>query len=265
MQILTATFLDVIYYISYLSLRQAVKIGVKTRRFREEARMPVPGGTKKLSKTLMRAEVYADLRAWIIDGTLKPGEKLRDAELAEALGVSRMPVREAFLRLEDEGLVETSANRWTRVSYVDVGQAKRIYPLVIALENLALSLAFPRINKAAIGKMAKANDQLSAALQKNRAVDASEADGRFHAVIVGLADNPELAAILDNLKAKLRRLEVAYFDGCMVADRSVVEHAQLIDALKAGDQALAAGVLEANWRASLKRLVDELGEAGPSE
>ena len=227
--------------------------------------MPVPSSTKKLSKTLMRAEVYADLRAWIIDGTLKPGEKLRDAELAEALGVSRMPVREAFLRLEDEGLVETSANRWTRVSYVDVGQAKRIYPLIIALEGLALSLSLGagRLGEVEISKMEEANAQLSRALkEESRAVEASEADGRFHAVFVDAADNPELASILDNLKAKLRRLEVAYFDGCMIADRSAVEHEQLIEALKQGDHARASQVLEANWRASLQRLVEGLEEAG---
>lgn len=227
--------------------------------------MPVPSSTKKLSKTLMRAEVYADLRAWIIDGTLKPGEKLRDAELAEALGVSRMPVREAFLRLEDEGLVETSANRWTRVSYVDVGQAKRIYPLIIALEGLALSLSLGagRLGEDEISKMEEANTQLSLALEEeSRAVEASEADGRFHAVFVEAADNPELASILDNLKAKLRRLEVAYFDGCMIADRSAVEHAQLIEALKQGDHARASEVLEANWRASLQRLAEGLEEAG---
>lgn len=225
--------------------------------------MPVPRQTKKLSKTLMRSEVYADLRAWIIDGTLKPGEKLKDAELAEALGVSRMPVREAFLRLEDEGLVETSANRWTRVSYVDVGQAKRIYPLVIALEKLALSLAIPRLGKAGISKMEDFNDQLSRALkEEGLAVEASEADGKFHAVFVHAADNPELAAILDNLKAKLRRLEVAYFDGCMVADRSVVEHKQLLEALRDGDPDRASEILEANWRGSLDRLVEGLEEGG---
>jgi DNA-binding GntR family transcriptional regulator len=223
--------------------------------------MPVPSRTKKLSKTLMRAEVYADLRAWIIDGTLKPGEKLRDAELAEALGVSRMPVREAFLRLEDEGLVETSANRWTRVAHIDVWQAKRIYPLVIALEGLALSLAAHRLSEAEISKMEEANEQLSRALGEGRAVEASEADRRFHAVFVEVADNPELASMLDNLKAKLRRLEVAYFDGCMVADRSVAEHRQMLDALRDGDHARASKVLEANWRGSLERLVAGLREA----
>ena len=227
--------------------------------------MPVPGGTKKLSKTLMRAEVYADLRGWIIDGTLKPGEKLRDAELAEALGVSRMPVREAFLRLEDEGLVETSANRWTRVAYIDVGQARRIYPLVIALERLALELAAPRLGEEEISEMRRANDDLTRALEENRAVEASEADGRFHAVIIGLSDNPELAGILDNLKAKLRRLEVAYFDGCMVADRSAVEHRQLLEALDSGDHEQAAVILEANWRGSLNRLVEGLGDASPAD
>ncbi len=224
--------------------------------------MPVPDSTKKLNKTLMREEVYAGLREWILDGTLKPGEKLRDAELAEALGVSRMPVREAFRRLQDEGLVDTSANRWTRVSFVDVGQAERIYPILFSLEALAISLAAPRMGADELRLMSEANERLARALEGGGAVEASAADRDFHEVFLSRTNNPDLVRIVDDCKAKLRRLEVAYFDGCMVADRSVREHEEIIEALKEGDVEAAADAVEVNWRGSLDRFLEQLGKNG---
>lgn len=220
--------------------------------------MPVPESAKKLSKTLIREEVYADLRQWIIDGTLKPGEKLRDAELAAALGVSRMPVREAFRRLEDEGLVETAANRWTRVSFVDVEQAKRIYPILFSLESLAISLAAPWLDKRALRLMQEANERLARALEEDRAVEASEEDRAFHKVFLDKADNLELVRIVEDLKAKLRRLEVSYFDGCMIAGRSAAEHEEIIKALRDGDIEGAAEAVRVNWRGSLDRFLEQL-------
>lgn len=220
--------------------------------------MPVPGHTKKLSKTLIREEVYASLRTWILDGTLKPGEKLRDAELAEAMGVSRMPVREAFRRLEDEGLVETAANRWTRVSLVDVEQAKRVYPILVSLESLAVSLAAPRLEKEDIRLMNDANERLRVALREGQAIEASQADRDFHEVLLEKTGNPDLARMVDDLKAKLRRLEVAYFGGSIVADRSVDEHAEILAALEEGDSERAARAVEDNWHRSLRRVLQQL-------
>jgi DNA-binding GntR family transcriptional regulator len=224
--------------------------------------MPVPDSAKKLNKRLMREEVYTSLRGWILDGTLRPGEKLRDAELAERLGVSRMPVREAFRRLEDEGLVETSANRWTRVSFVDVEQAKSIYPILISLESLAISLAAPRLGRPELRLMSEANGRLAEALQGGHAVEASKADRDFHEVFLSRSDNPDLLRIVDDLKAKLRRLEVAYFGGCMVADQSVTEHKRIIEALEEGNIGAAADEVATNWQGSLDRLITQLNKAG---
>ena len=103
--------------------------------------MPLPQSESKLSRTLAREEVYGRLRAWIIDGRLRPGELLRDQDIAATVGVSRTPVREALRRLEDEGLVETALNRWTRVAPIDVGKAAEIYAIVEALELFALETA----------------------------------------------------------------------------------------------------------------------------
>jgi DNA-binding GntR family transcriptional regulator len=81
----------------------------------------------KIQRTFVRQEAYVKLRNWILDGTLAPGEQLRDKELAKQLGVSRTPVREALLRLEDEGLVKTKPNSSTLVSSIDFHDAFHLY------------------------------------------------------------------------------------------------------------------------------------------
>ena len=99
--------------------------------------MPIPYDAKQLNRSLMRDEVYSTLLQWIMEGELRPGEKLLDTELAENLGVSRTPVREALRRLEDKALVEAAANRWTRVTKITVDAAELIYPIIWSLEPLA--------------------------------------------------------------------------------------------------------------------------------
>jgi DNA-binding GntR family transcriptional regulator len=81
----------------------------------------------KIPRTFVRQEAYAKLRNWILDGTLSPGTQLRDKVLAEQLGVSRTPIREALLRLEDEGLVKTKPNSSTLVSSIDFHNAFHLY------------------------------------------------------------------------------------------------------------------------------------------
>ena len=78
--------------------------------------MPLPSNNRPILRPSIREEVYDTLLSWIMDGVLKPGEKILDKDLASHLGVSRTPVREALRRLEDKHLVESAANRWTRIS-----------------------------------------------------------------------------------------------------------------------------------------------------
>ena len=122
--------------------------------------MPLPQSESKLSRTLAREEVYGRLRAWIIDGRLRPGELLRDQDIAATVGVSRTPVREALRRLEDEGLVETALNRWTRMAPIDVEKAAEIYAIVEALELFALGTAIKRLTAQDITRMREANQAM---------------------------------------------------------------------------------------------------------
>lgn len=222
--------------------------------------MPLPDRMKKLNRPLMREEVYEALREWIVDGTLKPDEKMRDKELATALGISRTPVREALRRLEDEGLVESAANRWTRVSSVDIGEAHRIYPIIWSLESLAVSLAGPQMDDEDFEEMEAANIRLRLALEDTEAAAASKADRDFHSVFVRRSSNDDLVKILNDLKVRLRRLETMYFGGCVVADRSVAEHEEIIEALKSEDWKSATRAVETNWQESLKRIFEQYSD-----
>ena len=97
--------------------------------------MPVPSERADTARTLLRDQAYARLRDAILDGTLEPGEQLKDAELAEWLGLSRTPIREAVARLEEYGLVETKPNSYTRVAPLSARDARDAFPVVAALET----------------------------------------------------------------------------------------------------------------------------------
>lgn len=212
--------------------------------------MPVPNSPAAIARVCLRDAAYDRIRDWILDGTLAPDEQLRDEALAEALGMSRTPVREALQRLEDDGLVTTSTTRRTFVSPVTLNQAREVFPIVTALEALAVELAAPRMAEDALAAMRSANARLAAALAEGDAGSALEADTALHAVFIERAGNAELAAVLTDLKSKVRRIERTFWGG---ADRSasVRDHDELIAALAAGDVATARSTLRRNWERGL--------------
>jgi len=218
--------------------------------------MPIPVKAKPIGRSFMREEVYNTLLAWIMEGELRPGEKLLDKELAENMGVSRTPVREALRRLEDKELVESSANRWTRVSEVSVKEPEMIYPIIWALEELAVSQAMEHLTEGDFKKMERANKALGRALDEEDPVKASMADIQFHDVFIERSGNHHLVTILRDLKIKYRRAEVTYFERYACAKYSLDEHYRILDALGSRDAALAQSLVRANWQSSLKRLKD---------
>ena len=215
--------------------------------------MPIPH-IETFERTFIRDDVYESLRSWIVLGQLEPGEKLKDKELAAQLGVSRTPVREALRKLEDEGLVESAANRWTRVTPVTLKEAERIYPIIRSLEMLALDLAFPHLSELHLARMQRANNDLREASGRGDPHAAVSADAALHQVLIDAADNPELAGVLEQLKTRYKRLELAYFSDAASLAASYQEHQALISALEEGDKEAAKNALADNWRASAERL-----------
>lgn len=216
--------------------------------------MPLPEKDHQINRLSMRDEVYAKLLTWIMEGVFRPGEKLVDKELAENMGVSRTPVREAFRRLEDKGLVESSASRWTRVSEISSDEPAMIYPIIWTLEELAVSLAMKNLTADDLKKMEQANAELKTALLADDPVASSQADASFHDIFIQKSENYHLVNILQDLKIMYRRLEINYFEGYTRVTNSVEEHTRILAALKNKDLALATQILRTNWQNSLKRL-----------
>ena len=216
--------------------------------------MPVPNSNKRIHRSSMRDEVYDTLLEWIMEGELKPGEKLLDKELAASLGVSRTPVREALRRLEDKELVEASASRWTRVAKISIAEAGLIYPIITALEKLVVSLALPNLTAQDYAAMEKANAELKEAIKEGSPVKASNADANFHGVIIERSENHHLSKIIKDLKNKHRLLELIFFGGCACVSDSVVDHQEIIEALKTKDLDRALNLIEHNWENTLVQL-----------
>src|SRR5688500_16712426 len=169
--------------------------------------MPVPAYDAPLERDLLKDQAYATIRDAIVDGTLAPGERLRDQELCAWLGLSRTPVREALNRLEQDGLVETEPQRYTRVTPLDRRAAQDAFPVVAALHQLAAELAVPRLTDADRAAMRAANEAFAKALQVGDTTAALAADDAFHGVFVTASANTEIARTLERLMPRIRRLE----------------------------------------------------------
>lgn len=207
--------------------------------------MPIPQDAARVGRSLLRDDVYRRLRDAIVDGTFLPGEQLKDGELAEWLGVSRTPVREALLRLGVSGLVVALPGRSTTVSDIDPRAVRDARDVIAALHELAVREMAGRLSVDDLERMREANSRFSDAVASGDVDAALDADEDLHHVPVAALGNRALLAVLDQFDPLVRRAERLRFsrDG-----RSSVElHTQLIDLLAAGDAQRAASTAFDIW------------------
>lgn len=212
--------------------------------------MPVPAGDAPFERDLLKDQAYVAIRDAIVDGTLAPEERLRDQELCAWLGLSRTPVREALSRLEQDGLVETAPQRFTRVAPLDRRAARDAFPVVAALHALAAELAVARLTDADRAAMHAANEAFARALHANEVDAALAADDAFHGVFVTASVNGEIPRALERLMPRIRRLERLRFSS-LGGRASVKQHAEILSAAPED----VAHLVKQNWL-SLGALID---------
>ena len=212
-----------------------------------EAIRPVP-------RTLLRDRAYEAIRDAIVAGEIEPGAVVRDAELAERLGLSRAPVREAFSRLVDEGLLESKPQSYTRVTPLVASDVRDAAAVVGAMHELVTRVAVPRLGAADIEAMRAANQRFAAAVGTTDVDGALRADDALHEVLVRVSGNRAAAATVARYTPLIRRLERQRF-GEGGSCRSAGLHERLIEACAAGDVAEAVRVTAEIWR-GLEELAD---------
>ena len=209
--------------------------------------MPLPSQLAPLDRQTARAAVFEQVRCWIEDGVLEPGEALKDSEIADRLGVSRTPVREALQMLERLGAVEMLPGRTTRVTPLAPSDVALLYAPLGALHATAAELGTPRASADDVAEMRRHNDALLAGLQAQEHVAARDADREFHLVLLRLADNPYLITAIEPLLIHARRLEALYFRDVGPGRASHAEHEEIVRAVAAGDGARAAALTRSNF------------------
>ncbi|MFJ5994587.1 GntR family transcriptional regulator [Streptomyces sp. NPDC092370] len=212
-----------------------------------EAIRPVP-------RTLLRDRAYEAIRDAIVAGEIEPGAVVRDAELAQRLGLSRAPVREAFSRLVDEGLLESKPQSYTRVTPLVTADVRDAAAVVGAMHELVTRAAVPRLDAAGIAAMRAANERFAAAVDTGDVDTALRADDALHDVLVRASGNRAAGATVARYTPLIRRLERRRF-GEGGSCRSAGLHERLIDACAAGDVATAVHVTAEIWR-GLEELAD---------
>ena len=208
--------------------------------------MPIPGGLGLHKRQLLRDDVYESLRKAIVDGSFAPGERLKDTELEEWLGVSRTPIREALLRLERAGLVVTQPGKATSVAPFDLASTVSAQQVAAAMHELAATLAVPVITAGQIDAMVTANSSFALALDVLDPDAALDADDAFHSVFVEASGNRIVADVLEQTTPLLHRVERMRFASFAGRD-SVAQHDAIVERTRAGDTATVAALVRENW------------------
>ncbi|MEV0558870.1 GntR family transcriptional regulator [Streptomyces sp. NPDC050597] len=212
------------------------------------------GAIRPVPRTLLRDRAYEAIRDAIVAGDIAPGAVVRDAELAERLGLSRAPVRDAFSRLVDEGLLESKPQSYTRVTPVVAADVRDAAAVVGAMHELVTRAALPRLRSGHIGAMREANMCFATAVRDGDVAAALRADDELHDVLVRVSGNRAAAATVARYTPLIRRLERRRFGeggNC----RSAGLHDELIDACALGDVDEAVRVTAEIWR-GLEDLAD---------
>jgi DNA-binding GntR family transcriptional regulator len=208
--------------------------------------MPIPTAQGVHKRALLRDHAYESIRDAIVDGTLTPGERLRDQELESWLGVSRTPIREALLRLERARLVIATPGRATIVAPVDLESTIDSQQVAASMHELAARLATPLLTDEDLARLQAANTRFADCLQRQDLPGAIEADDDFHGVFVTRSGNAVIPEVLERVVPVLRRVERMRF-ASFAGRSSVAQHATIIEHARAGEAEAAAQVSLENW------------------
>ncbi len=211
---------------------------------------------KRAVSTSLVDDAYEQIRRRILDNLWPPGHRALEQEVALALGMSRTPVREALMRLQNEGLVEVIPRHGMRVLPVSPNDMSEIYQILTALECMAAELLARRKPTAKeLEPLVAATQAMDKALKADDLDAWAAADERFHAHLVELAGNRQLQATVFNYWDRAHRARMFTLRLRPKPVNSTKEHMQMVERLRAGDSAGAADVTRAHRERASRELV----------
>nr|WP_207719551.1 GntR family transcriptional regulator [Peptostreptococcus canis] len=206
----------------------------------------------------LRDVVFENIRGAIMDGTLKPGERLMEIQLAELLGVSRTPIREAIRKLELEGLVVMLPRKGAYVANISKKDLIDILEVRIGLEGMAAFYAAERISDEGVKKLEKISEELKEYVCKNDVKNMLIKDEEFHNCIFEFTGNSRLKSMMLSVWETVYRFRLKYMSDYSSAVNIVDEHKKIIDALKKGKADLAEKLAKEHIEKAEQFMIEKL-------
>jgi len=231
----------------------------KTNRPATDASVPSDSADMVPIRQKSTDRVYSALRRKVIDSELSPGSQILEQELAMMLGVSRTPLREALVRLENEGLLEIIPRHGVRIIPMSVADMKEIYQVLVSLESAAAAaLASQTPSDAALVELDAIFERMDALLKASDITGWALEDERFHLKIVELAGNRRLREIVSNCwdQAHRARMFTLRLQTHPQPAQSMKEHRQIITALRKRDAVKAESLLRSHRERGLARQIE---------
>lgn len=210
----------------------------------------------------LRELVFESLREAIIQGRLRPGERLMEIQLAEELGVSRTPVREAIRKLELEGLVLMIPRKGAYVSQISMKDIADVFEIRRALEGLAARLAAERATDEEIERLERALVKISEVAEADDLSGAVALDTDFHEELMAASHNPRLSQLVSNLREQIQRFRLTSLSHPGRVKLAVEEHRKIVDAIAGRDAELAQNLAYEHIENAENSLMEVISEAG---
>ncbi|MCR5396219.1 MAG: GntR family transcriptional regulator [Lachnospiraceae bacterium] len=214
----------------------------------------------------LRDVVFNTLRDSILKGELEPGERLMEIHLANKLGVSRTPIREAIRMLEQEGLAVTIPRKGAQVAKMTEKDLQDVLEIRDALDELAVLNACKNMTEDYISQLRSSMVAFKNAADRGNVRDIVEADEQFHNVIYKAADNPKLMVIIQNLKEQMYRYRYEYVKDNANYAQILQEHAEIIAGLEKGDGEYVKEIMHAHLENQVEAVRDVIrGQEGSAK
>jgi DNA-binding GntR family transcriptional regulator len=207
----------------------------------------------------LREIVYEELKRQILIGEIPPGTRMMEVELADEMGVSRTPVREAIRKLEKEGLVTIEPRKGAYASNISIKDMVDVLEVRQGLEAMAAALAAGRIDEEKKAELLEVVSQYREAVEAEDVEKIIHYDERFHSQIVAISGNKTLVQIFQTVQELALRFRYIYYDDFNRYESMPKEHQAIEEAIVSGD-AEAARIAAGDHVSRLKSFVEKEGE-----
>ena len=206
----------------------------------------------------LRDVVFNTLRQAILTGELKPGERLMEIHLANKLGVSRTPIREAIRKLELEGLVTMIPRRGAEVAQITEKSMNDVLEVRKAMDSLCTELACERISEEEIEALKAASENFAEATKTKDIRKVAQADVEFHDIILKATGNMRLVQLVNNLAEQMYRYRFEYLKDVSRYSSLTEEHRVIFESIKNRNKETAVAAAELHIDNQAKAIINQI-------